>query len=361
MISSENRQMAIKLVDEAMEAGARQMKACQIMGIDPRSLRRWKNQQRLSRETADQRKVAAAQRIPANKLSEAEREQIIKTCNLPEYKSLPPSQIVPILADKGEYIGSESSFYRILRDADQLHRRGRAEQPKAHPKPKGFNATGPNQLWSWDITYLASSIRGIFYYLYLIEDVFSRKIVGWEIHESESAAHASQLIRKTCLAESIHEEGLVLHSDNGSPMKGATMLATLQRLSVVPSFSRPSVSDDNPYSESLFRTLKYVPNYPDKPFESLEAAREWVHAFVTWYNESHRHSAIGFVTPVQRHSGEDVVILQARKALYELAKAQRPERWSGATRDWSRKNVVWLNPASDDETQEEAEIRELAA
>ncbi|WP_419594871.1 helix-turn-helix domain-containing protein, partial [Thiolapillus sp.] len=151
MISSENRQMAIKLVDEAMEAGARQMKACQIMGIDPRTLRRWKNQQRISRETEDQRKLAAAQRIPANKLSEAEREQIIKTCNLPEYKSLPPSQIVPILADKGEYIGSESSFYRILRDADQLNRRGRAEPPKVHPKPKGFNATGPNQLWSWDI------------------------------------------------------------------------------------------------------------------------------------------------------------------------------------------------------------------
>uniref|UniRef100_UPI0025F4D9E2 IS3 family transposase n=12 Tax=Thiolapillus sp. TaxID=2017437 RepID=UPI0025F4D9E2 len=292
----------------------------------------------------DQRKLAAAQRIPANKLSEAEREQIIKTCNLPEYKSLPPSQIVPILADKGEYIGSESSFYRILRDADQLNRRGRAEPPKVHPKPKGFNATGPNQLWSWDITYLASTIRGIFYYLYLIEDVFSRKIVGWEIHESESAAHASQLIRKTCLAESIHEEGLVLHSDNGSPMKGATMLATLQKLGVVPSFSRPSVSDDNPYSESLFRTLKYGPSYPNQPFQSLESAREWVHEFVQWYNQQHRHSAIHFVTPNQRHEGKDHAILEQRKEVYAAARTRNPARWSGAIRNWDRIENVWLNP-----------------
>ena len=184
-----------------------------------------------------------------------------------------------------------------------------------------------------------------------MEDIFSRKIVGWEVHEDEQSAHASVLIRKTCLAEGIREAGLVLHSDNGGPMKGATMLATLQRLGVVPSFSRPSVSDDNPYSESLFRTLKYTPAYPSKPFASLSAAREWVHRFVQWYNEEHRHSSIRYVTPGQRHRGEDVAILAARKRLYEAAKQARPERWSGDTRNWTPINEVWLNPPQEKESE----------
>jgi len=336
--------MAIELIDEAMKAGARQFKACQIVGIHPRTLRRWQKQRLASQEVQDQRKTAAAERVPTNKLSEAEKALIIETSNLPEYKSLPPSQIVPMLADKGEYIASESSFYRTLRAADQVNRRGRAAHPKNSPKPKAYNATKPNQIWSWDITYLASSVRGVFYYLYLIEDIFSRKTVGWEIHESESAEHASQLIRKTCLAENVHQEGLVLHSDNGSPMKGATMLATLQKLGVVPSFSRPSVSDDNPFSESLFRTLKYTPSYPNQPFEDLAAAREWVHGFVQWYNGAHRHSAIRYVTPNQRHSGEEHAILALRRRVYDAAKDRNPARWSGAIRNWNRIEEVWLNP-----------------
>ena len=207
-------------------------------------------------------------------------------CNESTYQSLPPSQIVPRLADEGKYIASESSFYRVLREAEQVNRRGRAQAPRLVPTPHSFKAKAPNQVWSWDITFLASSIRGAFYRLYLVEDIFSRKIVGWEVHDHESAEHASVLIRKTCLAEGIYEDGLVLHSDNGGPMKGATMLATLQTLGVVPSFSRPSVSDDNPYSESLFRTLKYSPAYPNKPFESIVEARQWVHRFVQWYNEN---------------------------------------------------------------------------
>ncbi|WP_374728931.1 transposase, partial [Thiolapillus sp.] len=195
--------------------------------------------------------------------------------------------------------------------------------------------------------YLASTVRGTFYYLYLIEDIFSRKIVGWEIHERESAEHASQLIRKACLAENIHQEGLVLHSDNGSPMKGATMLATLQKLGVVPSFSRPSVSDDNPFSESLFRTLKYTPSFPNQPFGGLDAAREWVHSFVEWYNYQHRHSAIRYVTPNQRHSGEEMTILEQRKEVYGSAKEKNPARWSGQIRNWNRVENVWLNPPKD--------------
>ena len=358
MTSTPDRKELLKLVDEAEQAGARLSKIADLLGRSARTLRRWQEANQAGK--GDGRPTAQRPR-PANALSEEERQAVLAVCNQPEYAHLPPTQIVPHLADKGIYLASESTFYRILKDEKQVAHRGRAQPPQKRVRPQPCKATAPNQVWSWDITYLAAAIRGSFYRLYMVEDIFSRKIVGWEVHEQESAEHASTLMKKACLRESIQPGELILHADNGGPMKGATMLATLQRLGVVPSFSRPSVSDDNPYSEALFRTLKYVPNYPDKPFDSLEAAREWVHAFVTWYNESHRHSAIGFVTPAQRHSGADVAILQTRKALYEQAKAQRPERWSGTTRDWSRKSVVWLNPARDDAPQEEAKIRELVA
>ena len=349
--------MAIDLIEDAVTAGARRFKACEVLEIDVRTLQRWKNVLRKKDDLADRRKAAAGKRVPGNKLSDEERQAILATCNKPEYQSLPPSQIVPRLADNGEYIASESSFYRVLREADEAHRRGRAQVPRTVAKPKGFQATGPNQVWSWDITFLASSIRGAFYRLYLTLDVFSRKIVGWEVHENESADHASMLIRKACLTEGIHEDGLVLHSDNGGPMKGATMLATLQKLGVVPSFSRPSVSDDNPYSESLFRTLKYAPTYPNKPFESIEAARQWVHGFVQWYNNEHRHSAIRYVTPNQRHRGVDKELLKQRDTVYEAARERHPERWSGKTRNWNPVAAVWLNPPKENQAEKNLDLK----
>ena len=328
------------LIEEACAAGARLHKACPVVGISPRTLQRWRDEQDV-RE--DARAAAAKQRVPANRLSEAERDEILNLVNQPAFAHLPPSQIVPVLADQGRYIASESSFYRILRDADQLKHRGKS-RPPSHQRPQPFEATAPNQLWSWDITYLATIIKGQFFYLYLIMDVFSRKIVGWEIFENECAEHASTVFHKAHLREAIQGKDLVLHSDNGAPMKGATMLATLQRLGVVPSFSRPSVSNDNPYSEALFKTLKYRPQFPSKPFESLEAARQWVHTFVPWYNEEHRHSALKFVTPGQRHRGEDEAILCQRERLYANAREQHPARWSGTTRNWERQSTVLLNP-----------------
>jgi transposase InsO family protein len=340
--------MAIELIEEAVAAGARRHQACAVLEITVRTLQRWEKD-----DAKDRRKVAAAKRVPNNKLSDEERQAILATCNKPEFQSLPPSQIVPRLADNGEYLASESSFYRVLREADQVQRRGRAQAPRRLAKPEGYQASGPNQVWSWDITFLAASIRGVFYRLYLVEDIFSRKIVGWEVHENESADHASVLIRKACLAEGVHHDGLVLHADNGGPMKGATMLATLQRLGVVPSFSRPSVSDDNPYSESLFRTLKYTPAYPNKPFESIEAARQWVHRFVQWYNNEHRHSAIRYVTPDQRHRGADRELLKQREAVYEAARQRNPARWSGTTRNWNPVTEVWLNPPKENQADRE--------
>jgi len=330
----------IAWVDEACTAGARLSEACKALEISPRTLQRWREDGEVK---ADGRKDAGAQRVPANKLTESERQQILDFANGPQFANLPPSQIVPTLADQGLYIASESSFYRILREANQLAHRGKAKPP-TRKRPAPLQVSAPNQLWSWDITYLATTVKGIFFYLYLIMDVFSRKIVGWEVYESESSDQAAKVFRKSHMREGISCDSLVLHSDNGSPMKGATMLATLQRLGVMPSFSRPSVSDDNPYSEALFKTLKYHPGFPDKPFAYIEEARKWVHGFVRWYNEIHRHSALKFVTPGQRHRGEDIAILEQRHLLYETAKAHYTERWSGPTRNWKPEETVYLNP-----------------
>ena len=167
---------------------------------------------------------------------------------------------------------------------------------------------------------------------------------GEQVYETESSELASEVMVDICVRENIMPQQVVLHSDNGSPMKGATMLATLQKLGVIPSFSRPACCNDNPFSESLFKTLKYRPAYPQRPFESLMATRQWVGTFVHWYNEEHRHSAIGFVTPSQRHAGLDVALLGKRAEVYEAAKARNPERWSGATRNWQPVRIVHLNP-----------------
>jgi transposase InsO family protein len=345
----------IRLIDETCDAGARLSQACRVLAISARTLQRWRENGVVK---ADARKEAGARREPANKLCEHERRQILEIANEPQFASVPPSQIVPILADRGRFIASESSFYRVLREADQLARRGKAKPPTRR-RPTPLQAGAANQLWSWDITYLATTVKGLFFYLYLVMDVYSRKIVGWEVFDTESAEQAAVVFHKAHLREGIGDQSLVLHSDNGSPMKGATMLATLQRLGVMPSFSRPSVSDDNPFSEALFKTLKYHPGFPDKPFESLQQAREWVAAFQHWYNEVHRHSALKFVTPAQRHRGEDTVILQQRHALYEAAKARRPERWSGPTRNWAPEKIVYLNPGKP--MKEGADLKQNAA
>jgi len=356
MISAPNRRETVELIEQAMAAGATQAKACQALGISPRTYQRWTEQGGVETD----RRPEAERKAPVNRLSEAERARILEICNRAPYASLPPSQIVPALADKGEYIGSESSFYRVLRAANQLHHRGKAQAPQQVAKPNAHRAHGPNQVWSWDITYLASTVLGLFFHLYLVMDIYSRKIVGWEVHETESGAHAATLIEKACWAEHIRHDTLVLHSDNGSPMKGATMLAKLQKLGIMPSFSRPSVSNDNPYSESLFGTLKYTPAYPAKSFENLEQARQWVHEFVRWYNGEHRHSSLKFVTPNQRHQGQDATILIRRKAVYQEAKRQHPERWSGQIRNWNPVGSVSLNPADSQINEDVADSRAAA-
>lgn len=341
MISLEDRSLAIELIDEAVTSGAREEKACEVLQISHRTLFRWRS----DKTPKEDQRPYAKRPEPKNKLSSEERTRIVKVANSPEYKSLPPSQIVPALADKGEYIASESTMYRVLKENDMQHHRGNTRKPIKRDIST-HSADGPNQVWMWDITYLPGGIKGLYFYLYMIIDLFSRKIVGWEVWEKESAEYASQLVRKAMISErrTHHPEPLILHSDNGSPMKGATLLETLYQLGVTPSNSRPRVSNDNAYAESVFKTCKYRPNFPHRGFQTIEVARKWVYYFSKWYNMEHRHSGLNFLTPKQRHDGLSVQIFERRKAVYEAAKAAHPERWSKSIRDWSLEDRIWLNP-----------------
>lgn len=345
------RETIISLVGEAQASGARQSKACEIIGISAKTLQRWNQPDNAQDGRLD------APHEPPNKLTELERQRLIALANEPDYADLPPSKIVPQLADEGRYIASESTFYRVLREARQLSHRQKAKPVRQIKKPRALTATGPNQIYTWDISYLPTQVKGLFLYLYLVMDIYSRKIVGWQVYEEESSALAADLMTDICQREGVARHQVTLHSDNGSPMKGATMLATLQELGVMPSFSRPSVSNDNPYSEALFRTLKYRPEYPEQPFADLSAARAWVLGFVDWYNRKHLHSAIQFVTPEQRHTGQDIAILAERQCVYEQARSKNPARWSGAIRNWKPIKEVHLNPEKD---KTETEVNKAA-
>lgn len=334
---SANRDEIVMHIDTARAAGARQSKACDIVGISAKTYQRWTQPDNVQDGRLD------ATQAPRNKLSALERQRLLTVANEPAYADLPPCKIVPHLADEGRYLASESTFYRVLKAEKQLSHRQRSK-PATTKKPPALVATAPNQIYSWDITYLPTAVKGIFFYLYLVMDIYSRKIVGWQVFEEESSALAADLMVDICWRENVKRHQVTLHSDNGSPMKGATMLATLQQLGVVPSFSRPAVSNDNPYSESLFRTLKYQPAYPDQPFVDLLSARRWVTGFTRWYNHTHLHSGIQFVTPDQRHGGKDREILAKRTQVYQAAKDKHPERWSGDIRNWDQVSEVHLNP-----------------
>lgn len=342
MTSPTQREAIVNLIHEATAAGARQSRACQIVGLSERTLQRWQPQgETVVRE--DQR-PHAQHPAPANKLSAQEYQHVLDTCNKPEHASLPPSQIVPKLADQGIYLASESTFYRILRAEQQMNHRGRAQAPQASRQPTTHIAHAPNEVWTWDISYLPSTVTGRFFYLYMVEDLYSRYGVAWEVHDKESGEHAAELLEKACWREKLHANKPVLHSDNGAPMKSQTLRAKLEALGITTSFSRPRVSDDNAYVEAFFRTLKYAPMSPAKGFATLEEAREWVQTFMHWYNHGHQHSKIRFVTPAQRHRGEDKAILAKRTEVYAAAKAAHPERWTKEIRDWTPIGAVTLNP-----------------
>ena len=330
--------MILASIGVAQGSGARLDKACEIAGISVRTIERWREHP----DAGDGR--CGPRRRPGNALSPLEQARVVALMSSAQYGHLPPKQLVPRLADEGIYLASESTMYRLQR---RFHLRRPSRSTTASHVTRAttvHRATAPNQVWSWDITYLPTPVRGRFLRLYLVLDVWSRRVVGWRVHERESDELAAEMIRDICDESGVDSKRLVLHSDNGKPMRGNTMVTTLQWLGIVPSFSRPHVSDDNPYSEALFRTLKHGPAYPRLPFADAVAARRWVAQFVDWYNGEHRHSAIRFVTPDQRHYGTEARILAHRDVLYERARRMKPERWSGASRNWAPVDIVVLNP-----------------
>lgn len=328
--------MILALLDEAVASGARLERACDEIGLTVRSVQRW-------RAGAEDDLRCGPKTTPRNKLSESEQQRVLALITSPRFRDLPPAQIVPQLADEGVYVASEATIYRLLRKSKLLKHRQASRPPKRRRRPEHV-ALGPNQVWVWDITYLRGPIRGMFYRLYTILDLWSRKVVGWALHEVESEELAKALFLKSCRRLNVDPRGMVFHADNGPAMKGSTLLATLQGLGVVPSFSRPRVSNDNAFAEAHFRTMKYRPDFPSRPFASLAAAQTWVEGFVAWYNSTHLHSGIRFITPDQRHAGADVETLAGRAAVYAKARQRHPERWSGTTRNWSRIQHVRLTP-----------------
>jgi putative transposase len=346
MTRLEDRQTLVRDIEQARADGAQLAPACALAGINARTLQRWKAGNGLAQ---GDRRPDAERAVPSHALSEMERTRIIELANEPRFADTPPARIVPTLADEGIYIASESSFHRVLRAHGQMNRRGRAQPPRTSRPPTTHIATGPAEVWCWDVTFLPAQIQGRWFYLYLILDLYSRKIVGFEVHDTDSADHAAHLARRTALAESVHAMPArpVLHGDNGATLKATTVLAMLHWLGIKPSYSRPRVSDDNAFAEALFRTVKYRPEFPLKGFADLDAAREWSARFLLWYNNDHRHSGIRYVTPAQRHAGQDRRLLDARHAVYQDARERNPRRWSGQTRNWTPIIAVTLNPEPD--------------
>jgi transposase InsO family protein len=346
MIALEDRQRMAQDIGVAHKAGARLHRACEVAGITVRTLQRWNSDDGL---TCGDGRPQAERPMPCHALTQAEREQVLQIANEPRFANVPPARIVPMLADEGVYLASESSFARVLRAHGQNTHRGRARAPRPTRPPTTHIASAPREVWCWDMTYLPAIIVGRWFHLYLILDLFSRKIVGWEVHDTDDSNHAAHLVKRTALSEGIAALPVkpVLHGDNGATLKATTVLAMLDWLGVKRSYSRPRVSDDNAFAESLFRTAKYRPEFPAKGFADLESARQWAMAFVQWYNHEHRHSGIGYVTPAQRHTGEDHPILAARHELYTQARERNPARWSRNTRDWSVPGPVTLNPERD--------------
>ena len=329
------RRSILRDVDAAVAAGARRAVASREVGISARTLERW-------RKGGEDRREGPKSPAP-NRLTAAERRRILDVAAASEHRDLSPKQIVPRLADRGLYVGSESSFYRVLKEEGRAAHRARS-RPATSRRPTALVAVKPNTVWSWDITYLRSQVRGLFFRLYLVVDVFSRKVVGWTVHEEEDGRLAAELVERTVLAEGVVRGELTLHADNGGPMKASTLLAKLEALGVAASFSRPRTSDDNPFSEALFRTMKYRPEYPSASFASIDAARAWVARFVHWHNEIHFHSGIGHVTPASRHQDRDAAILAARRRVYEAARRRNPGRWTGNVRNCDPAGPVSLNP-----------------
>lgn len=331
----EHKEEVLKMIEEAHENGARYGKACKLVGISLRTLQRWKNG-----GMKDQRK--GAKKRVVRKLSPEQRREVIEQCNSKEYQDMNPHEIVPLLLNQGVYLASVRTMYRILKEENQLHHRSNTRPRQGNAKPPERKATRSDQVYCWDITWLPRTVRGLFFYAYVITDIYDKSIVGWSVHEEESGEHSRDLFERTLKGKQVKLQAL--HSDNGSPMKGISLMVLLRELNVEVSHNRPRVSNDNPFIESLFKTMKYRINYPDR-FKDLSHAREWMAAFVHWYNTEHLHSALGHVTPEQMRTGAAEAIFARRNEAMRQAQMTYPERWgSKSVKSWQIRQEVVLNP-----------------
>ena len=323
--------MILGIMQKAKTDEIRQGTICSGIGIGIRTLQNWRKEGLL-----DKRKGAL--KAVHNKFSETEERKIQEKACSYKYKDKTPGEIVAELAEAGEYIGSTSSIYRVFKRSNLviLNRRQRRRSKAVLAEIK---AKKSDEQWSWDISYLKTTVRGKYYYLYLFTDIWDRYIVGWEIHEEESGELAKELFRK--ISERLNVKGIKLHSDNGSPMRSTTFRAVLEKLEVIQTFSRPSVSNDNAFSESLFSTLKRKAGYPKK-FNTLEEAREWMAKFVDWYNNEHMHTRLNYITPAARRNGKYLEIFKKRNETFENARSAHPERWSGKIKVWEIEQEVFL-------------------
>lgn len=279
-------------------------------------------------------------------LSEEEKDRVVATLCSERFCDLAPAQVYSTLLDEGTYLCSERQMYRVLAERGLVRerRRGGHQHAGTYGIPR-LEADRPNRVWTWDITALRGPAKGVRYYLYTIIDIFSRKVVGWTIHHNESHKHARRLTRETCRRNQVDRDQLVIHADRGSPMTAGTVAELLNELGVAKSHSRPRVSNDNPYIESHFKTLKYRPDYPAR-FDSLTAARTWVRRFVRWYNEIHYHSAIGYLRPADLHHGNHTTILQHRQTTLDAAAAAHPERFTTRPTPPQVPTKAWINKPS---------------
>lgn len=293
---------------------------------------------------------AAPRQRPEHALSEAEQQKVLDTLHTPRFVDLAPSQVYAQLLEEGKYLCSIRTMYRILAANDEVRERRAVACHPVYTKPE-LLATGHNEVWSWDITKLKGPVKWSYYYLYVILDIFSRYVVGWMVAERESATLAKRLITETCCKQNIDQEQLTLHADRGSSMKSKVVAQLLSDLGVTKTHSRPHVSNDNPFSESQFKTMKYRPGFPSR-FGSIQDARVFAVDFFRWYNEEHRHSGIALYTPSDMHYDRIEQIHQDRQAALDAAYQRHPNRFVNKPPVAALPpQAVWINPPKNEEKQ----------
>jgi putative transposase len=335
----------VKLLDARVEAFAPKVgvaRACAAFGVNERSFRhrRQRDEGRLRLRPP----AAPGPRRPhPASLTAAEKDRIVEELCSERFVDLAPAQVYSTLLDEGVYLCSPRQMYRVLAERGLVRerRRGGHQRRGVYGVPR-LEADRPNRVWTWDITALRGPAKGVRYFLYTIIDIFSRKVVAWSIHDAESETHARRLIGEACRRHRVDRDQLVIHADRGAPMIAGTVAELLNELGVGKSHSRPRVSNDNPFIESHFKTLKYRPDYPDR-FDSLTAARAWMRRFAHWYNHVHYHSGIGYLRPADLHDGNHTAIVEHRQAVLDAAAAAHPERFTSRPTPAKVPTKAWIN------------------